>query len=177
MDDGPYRRLDDPSNAEFLRDLARGQTPRELLSEATGGTATGGGGSVVVGLIDKRNEEYVPEFRFFSGQGESLGAPAAAAAGDTSIFDPATLTLPDTAAATPSDPTSIQIRLLSGQRRVVRISLLATVADLAAHVVDDADGSSFQLIAGFPPKPLQDPACTIQEAGLKGAQVSMKKVA
>ena len=47
VDDGPYRRLDDPANADFLRSLARGQTPAELVSD-------GEGGNVTVGLIDKR---------------------------------------------------------------------------------------------------------------------------
>jgi UBX domain-containing protein 1 len=173
--------LDDPANAEFLRDLARGQTPRELLTDASSGTgATGAsaGGSVVVGLIDKRSEEYVEEFRSFMGEGNSMQPSAAAAPAAAGIFDPATL--PETPPAAPgsADPTtSIQIRLLSGARQVVRISLASTVADLAAHVRSEADGSRFQLIAGFPPKPLQDPAATIQEAGLKGAQVTMKKVA
>ena len=168
-----------------MRDLARGQTPRELLTDVSSGAgATGGagaaGGSVVVGLIDKRSEEYVEEFRSFMGEGNSMQpaaatAPAGAGAG---IFDPTTL--PETPPAAPgsSDPTtSIQIRLLSGARQVVRIALTSTVADLAAHVRSEADGSRFQLIAGFPPKPLQNPAATIQEAGLKGAQVTMKKVA
>jgi UBX domain-containing protein 1 len=170
-----------------LRDLARGQTPRELLTDTSSGTAGGAGagagagaagGSVVVGLIDKRSEEYVEEFRSFMGEGNSMQPAAATAPAPAGIFDPASL--PETPPAAPgtADPTtSIQIRLLSGARQVVRIALSSTVADLAAHVRSEADGSRFQLIAGFPPKPLQDPAATIQEAGLKGAQVTMKKVA
>ena len=34
--------------------------------------------------------------------------------------------------------------------------------------------SKFQLVSGFPPKPLLDPSATVEEAGLKGAQVSMR---
>lgn len=49
VDDGPYRRLDDPANADFLRSLARGQTPAEIVAEGEGG------GNVTVGLIDKRS--------------------------------------------------------------------------------------------------------------------------
>ena len=30
VDDGPYRRLDDPENAEFLRAMAAGIIPQEL---------------------------------------------------------------------------------------------------------------------------------------------------
>jgi UBX domain-containing protein 1 len=177
--------LDDPANAEFLRDLARGQTPRELLTDASSGTGAGAGaggaagGSVVVGLIDKRKEEYVEEFRSFMGEGNSMQPSATAAPAASGIFDPATLptTPPATPAAGSTDATSIQIRLLSGARQVVRISLSSTVADLAAHLRSPSDTSRFQLIAGFPPKPLQDPTATILDAGLKGAQVTMKKVA
>lgn len=31
VDDGPYRRLDDPENADFLRAMATGRVPKELL--------------------------------------------------------------------------------------------------------------------------------------------------
>jgi len=36
VDDGPYRRLNDPANADFLRSLAMGRTPRELMEEGDG---------------------------------------------------------------------------------------------------------------------------------------------
>ena len=58
VDNGPYRRLDDPANAGFLRALAIGQTPPELMAEA-------GPHRVLFGLIDKRSEEYVETFRSF----------------------------------------------------------------------------------------------------------------
>jgi hypothetical protein len=32
----------------------------------------------------------------------------------------------------------------------------------------------YQLVAGFPPKPLSDPMKTIQEAGLKSASITQK---
>jgi len=186
VDNGPYRRLDDATNAEFLRDLARGQTPRELLADpGTGGTAADGtgtaanAGNVTVGLVDKRKEEYVEEFRSFSGQGASLGS-AAAAAGDPSVFDPVTIAASTAAASAAQEgaaQTSIQVRLPSGQRHVVRIALDATVADLAAAVVGTTgEQARFQLVAGFPPKPLPEPTATIQNAGLEGAQVSVKTV-
>ncbi|KAK1735627.1 hypothetical protein QTG54_013790, partial [Skeletonema marinoi] len=54
VDNGPYRRLEDPSNAEFLGSLARGLIPRELREDAE----ESGGGEVMVGLVDKRGEEY-----------------------------------------------------------------------------------------------------------------------
>lgn len=67
VDNGPERRLDDPSNAEFLRDMARGVVPRELQEDMAGagagagtgaGTGTGASGDATVGLVDKRQIEY-----------------------------------------------------------------------------------------------------------------------
>ena len=54
VDDGPCRLLLDPSNSEFLTSLAREMVPRELQQDA-------GDGEVMVGLVDRRGEEYDPE--------------------------------------------------------------------------------------------------------------------
>lgn len=165
MDDGPYRRLDDPANGEFLRSLAMGRTPRELSEEDE---------NVVVGLVDKRDQDYEEEFRSFSGQGTSLGTSAATASAN-GTFNP--VELPETPPAVDDGKpaTSIQVRLSNGQRRVIRINLNATVADLAANLRSDAGSDSFRLVSGFPPRPLEDASATIDAAGLKGAQVSMQK--
>ncbi|GKY97809.1 hypothetical protein MPSEU_000739000 [Mayamaea pseudoterrestris] len=174
VDDGPYRRLDDPANANFLRSLASGQTPRELAVE----------GDVVIGLIDKRKEDYKESFKSFMGQGASLGTSASSSgAGGSNVFDADELaTAPAPAAVNESLPgTQIQVRLLNGQRLVVRTALNASVSELAARIVHAAGGSNnevsgrFRLVAGFPPKPLADGSVSVEEAGLKGAQVSLQK--
>ena len=165
MDDGPYRRLDDPSNKPFLTSLAQGLTPRELYED-------GSNGNVVVGLIDKRTEDYEEEFRSFSGTGQSLGSTQSPVDDDT-VFDPATLGEPAATTAT-ATMTAIQVRLANGQRRVVRLDVNASVQELAASVRDAATGR-FRLVSGFPPQPVKATA-TILEAGLKGAQVSMQSV-
>jgi UBX domain-containing protein 1 len=166
VDDGPYRRLDDPANSEFLMALASGRTPPELAAADT-----------VVGLIDKRGEEYVETFQSFSGAGASLGGNN----NNTSetptgvVFQPsssATTTSPAAAATTTPSDTRIAVRLPNGTRRIVPLhSTTNTVADLAAQL--PADGP-FRLVSGFPPQPLLDASVTIAAAGLKGAQVSMQ---
>jgi UBX domain-containing protein 1 len=158
--------LGDPANADFLRSLAMGRTPRELIPEP-------GGENVTVGLVDKRSEEYVETFRTFGGSGTALGATTAAPPGGT--FDPASLPAPPPAMDTGRPSTSIAVRLLNGKRQVVKINLDATVQDLAAHLVPYADSAPFRLMSGFPPQALADPTVTIDAAGLKGAQVSMQK--
>jgi len=162
VDDGPYRRLDDPNNADFLRSLAVGRTPTELMED---------GENITVGLIDKRKEEYVEQFSSFSGEGNSLGTSATA--DDSGIIDPTSLpsTPPEVNESQPT--TSIQVRQIDGKRRVIRINTSATVADLVAQIGGDVP---FRLISGYPPKPLVNLAQKIEDAGLKGSQVMQKAV-
>jgi len=176
VDDGPYRRLDDPANSKFLRSLARGQTPEELRGDGPGGNTT-------VALIDKRNQDYVETFKSFSGAGQSLGGSAAASSsagsGDASsgLFDPSSLSPPseDPAGAA---TTSIAVRMLDGSRKVVKIALGATVAELASRAVVASNTTievPFRIVAGFPPKPLADGNQSVEDAGLKGARVQLQK--
>jgi UBX domain-containing protein 1 len=143
-----------------------GRTPPELAAEAEDG-------NVIVGLLDKRETEYEEQFRSFSGAGHSLRAAAAPSTNAT--FDPSALPETPPAVNEKAPVTSIQVRLPNGQRRVIRINLSSTVADLAAHLRTEGGSDSFRFVAGFPPKPLKDASVTVEAAGLKGAQVSMQK--
>lgn len=186
VDNGPYRRLDDPSNAEFLGSLARGLIPRELREDNAEG-----GGEVMVGLVDKRGEEYDEErhgqrgggsgggFQSFSGEGQALvdSSSAASAAPSGGIINP------NTSSSTPPPPldtskpsTSIAIRLLNGKRLVVKINLDSPVLELGQHIDSDAvGGEPYVLTSGYPPAVIEDLSVSVEEAGLKGAQVVLKK--
>ncbi|MGK3750875.1 MAG: UBX domain-containing protein 1 [Bacillariaceae sp.] len=181
VDDGQYRRLDDPANADFLTSLARGQTPSELRSTETGS------GNITVGLIDKRKEEYVETFRNFSGEGNTLrssgaaegGGGASGGADDTGIFNPSSLPSPEAITTTGENVTSIAVRMLDGQRKVIKIKVDGTVEQLASLAVQASNttiSQSFRIISGFPPKPLTDPIATITQAGLKGSQIQLQKL-
>ena len=69
VDNGPFRALDDPENAEFLQDMAQGVVPRELEAGAKG--------PVNVSLVDKRGEDYekppAPSYVAYSGAGQTVG--------------------------------------------------------------------------------------------------------
>jgi len=162
VDDGPYRRLDDPENAPFLRALAQGRTPQELMEN--------GGPNITVGLIDKRSQDYEETFRSFSGQGNSLGGGATAEQDSGVVFDPSTLG--EAPAIVEGSPLAmIQVRLMGAGRKVVKVPLTWTVRQVAQLV---GGSSSFTLNAGFPPAPLQGDA-TVESAQLKGAQVIQKE--
>lgn len=165
VDDGPYRRLDDPANAEFLRALATGRTPPELMEGVTG--------DITVGLVDKRTEDYVETFRSFSGAGATLGASTAVQGNTVEAAS-----LPEAVEVDAGRPsTSIAMRLPNGQRKVVKVNLDTSVLQVAANVrpLLGDDVTSFRLVSGFPPKPLEDFSATVEAAGLKGAQVQIQK--
>ena len=190
VDNGPYRRLDDPSNAEFLGSLARGLVPRELREGAGGG-----GGDVMIGLVDKRGEEYDSDrhggqsggggaaagFQSFSGEGQSLvdssSAATTAAPPSGGVIDPNTTTTatPPPALDESKPSTSIAIRLLNGKRLVVKINVESPVSELGQHIGSQAGGDSYVLTSGYPPSVIDDLSQSVEEAGLKGAQVVLKK--
>ena len=151
-----------------------GRTPRELV-ESTDGSIPTTNTNIVVGLIDKRTEDYVEPFRSFSGAGATLGGGTTTASTD-GAFDPNTLPSTPLETSDTETTTSIAVRLPNGKRKIVKIALSATITDLAIHLRDDAEGASFRLSSGFPPQPITDVSMTIESAGLKGAQISMQKV-
>jgi len=197
IDDQPFRRLDDPLNADFLRDLARGVTPRELY--ATGEDGSGAtSGDMEVGLVDKRHMEYEDDpsrnggssasatpsaSTAFSGAGQSLGgAGSSEATSSDGVITPSSMTDAQKPTVDESKPTTtIQIRLLNGKRLIVKCNLDDTVQILVVHIQADADaasasgGDNYVLSSGYPPRVLSDLNKTIEECGLKGAQVMQKK--
>lgn len=176
--DGILRRLDDPNNSEFLRDLAKGIVPRELQE---GGSSEG----KTVGLVDKRHMEYEDDNAAgasaaqrtpsFHGEGQSLGSTAAAPEGG--IIDPATTSSMEFTVDESNPTTVIQVRLLNGKRLKVKINVSASILQLVHHIQasGDAGEESYALSAGFPPKILDDLNKSIDESGLKGSQIIQKK--
>ena len=187
IDDGSFRRLDDPSNADFLRDLARGVTPRELYEGSNEDGSARGVGNMEVGLVDKRNIEYEDDQNrgagaggggatptAFSGAGQSLGSSVTSSEG---VITPSSDTKTAPTADESKPQTTIQIRLLNGKRLIVKCNLDDTVQTLVLHI--EASGSAgednYVLSGGYPPRVLTDLNKSIEESGLKGAQVIQKK--
>eukprot|EP00571_Detonula_confervacea_P008069 CAMPEP_0172318670 /NCGR_PEP_ID=MMETSP1058-20130122/35509_1 /TAXON_ID=83371 /ORGANISM="Detonula confervacea, Strain CCMP 353" /LENGTH=287 /DNA_ID=CAMNT_0013033551 /DNA_START=16 /DNA_END=879 /DNA_ORIENTATION=+ len=189
VDNGPYRQLNDPNNAEFLTSLSRGMIPRELSQEVRENSEGGGNPEVMVGLVDKRAQEYDPErhgkqggadgggggFQSFSGEGQSLAASAPAASSSSGgVINPTNATSPQTLDAS-KPTTSIAIRLLNGKRLVVKVNLDAPVSELGQHIGSQAGMDPYSLTSGYPPARIDDLGKSVEEAGLKGAQVVLKK--
>ena len=161
--DGPFRPSDgSEENEAFLRDVGRGIVPRELEDRA-------GAGAVNLELVDKRGESYeAPAYTAFSGGGQTL-----ASTNTSGIFSEASCDKPAVDDGKPK--TTLQVRLSNGKRARVTLNLDHTVAQLDALIrADHGAEGSYQLLAGFPPAPLADPAASVEAAGLKGASVTQK---
>ena len=71
--------------------------------------------------------------------------------------------------------TNVQIRFHNGERVSLTLNMTHTVADIHAYVMNAAPvEGEYQLVSGFPPKPLSDPTKTIEQAGLKNAAITQK---
>ena len=71
--------------------------------------------------------------------------------------------------------TQIQFRFHNGQRASIDVNMDHKVSDLHTYIafVAPVDGS-YQLMSGFPPRPLTDPNATIEQAGLAKGSITQK---
>ena len=171
VDDGPYRRLDDPANSVFLTALASGMIPPELSA---------GGQNVNVGLIDKRNQDYDAQQQqpSFSGTGNALGSTTIDATDDgvVTLTSNTSSSSPELDASRPQ--TRIMLRLANGSRKVLQVNLDWPLSAILSLMSDDEPSDQrFTLSSGFPPTILTNYTQTIEEAGLKNAQIIQKIVA
>ncbi|KAM5588803.1 plant UBX domain-containing protein 4 [Rosa sericea] len=176
VNDGPLRRLDDPENAPFLESIRKSECPRELEPEDRS-TA------VHVNLI-RRNEKYPEAVKrqvAFQGVGRTLGSSSAPVASEATASS-----TPLSIGPTPSPglvvdeslpSTSVQLRLADGTRMIAQFNYHHTISDIRTFVDTSRPGlpSNYQLqVMGFPPKILNDPAQTIEQAGLANSVVIQK---
>jgi UBX domain-containing protein 1 len=213
IDNGPFRRLDDPNNADFLRDLARGVTPRELfiMDGDDNDNNDASIGDMEVGLVDKRHLEYEDDDHSqtmnsannattttttttttaFTGVGQSLGSSNhynnnnnTSSSSSNGIITPSTfLTSSPIPSLDESQPiTSIQIRLHNGKKIIVKCNLQDTIHTFVSRIIQqqqdngNSNEQSFVLSSGYPPRVLNDMNKTVEECGLKNAQVIQKLV-
>lgn len=190
LDDGAVRFPDDPINRKFMEDLSAGHVPEELRERDQQGMPV----PVNVNLSDHREEDPAnatvvkPKFAAFKGGGNTLGSDwsseafqkvqaAAAGGAGAAAKEKQAKELQELTPPAGAQTTTVQVRLPTGQR--VSASLLPewTVGMLrrwigaAGHV---PAAVPFNIIAGFPPKPLENEAQTLQEAGLCNACVTVK---
>merc|ERR1711935_870108 len=148
VDGGPLRRYDDPANKQFLDEITQGKLPMELRALGT---------EVNVSMEDRRKDDYEEnkpkeEFKAFIGSGNRLGAgPSDDAGASTSVPAP----VASAVVVDESKPkTKLRLRLANGKQAVQEFNQDHTIADLKSFCALAAPGKSFELRAGFPPKPI-----------------------
>ena len=114
-------------------------------------------------------QRQAPVKEKFVGEGQALGGSSVPAVEDTAP-------LPDAPVVDASKPVAkFRLRLASGKALAVELNQDHTVGHLRAFVAaQGAGGAPYDLLAGFPPKPLLDAAQTVGAAGLAGGAVSQK---
>ncbi|XP_045416881.1 UBX domain-containing protein 2B isoform X2 [Lemur catta] len=151
LDDGELRPYSDPTNAQFLESVKRGEIPLELQRLVHGG-------QVNLDMEDHQDQEYIkPRLRFkaFSGEGQKLGSltpeivstPSSPEEEDKSILN--AVVLIDDSMPT----TKIQIRILD-------------VRDFIVQSRPEFATLDFILVTSFPNKELTDESLTLQEADI-----------
>ena len=165
VDEGEFRDYEGDQNKQFIKELSEGYVPRELQTKFKGK-------QVDVSLEDKRTEKYrpptPPPYVAYQGPGTSLGG--ADGVGLAVNKETGMPTIDD------SQPTTkIQFRFHNGEKQAVTFNITHTIGDIHLYIMMAApvDGS-YELMSGFPPKPLGDQSLTIEEAGLKGAAITQK---
>ncbi|KAI3997070.1 hypothetical protein MKX01_032721 [Papaver californicum] len=177
VNDGPFRRLDDPENAPFLESFKKSECPKELEPADRRS-------QVHVNLIRREGNGPEPEKVqkvAFQGVGRTLGSSSITVASEQTAAPITLNTTPVPSIGLVVDDTlpstSIQLRLADGTRMVACFNYRHTVGDIRAFIDASRPGGArtYQLQSmGFPPKPLLDAKQTIEEAGLANSVLIQK---
>uniref|UniRef100_A0A0N5AR52 SEP domain-containing protein n=1 Tax=Syphacia muris TaxID=451379 RepID=A0A0N5AR52_9BILA len=192
LDDGPLRPYEDPSNASFLTDIMRRNTPHELLQKYRG--------KKIDLHIEKKDEPYSAKkvtMKPFFGQGQRLGEiePVVCGSGKIGVkygqdssdtptnksenVDAANIEKAQAAVLLRhNEPTTqLQLRLPDGQRIVGRFNHSHTLEDVRSFVVSalpELAFKPFNFMTTYPKKVIEVETSTLSDAGLLSSMGLMK---
>lgn len=185
VNDGPLRLYTDPANRQFIENIKRGQVPPELIMAAKGR-------ELAFKMEDHREQDFQAVKRpaeAFGGAGHMLGSPAPAVLSKPSHGNtPSQMSDADKVAAeekakcsialdSAQPATNIQIRMPDGSRLVNRFNEAHTVADVRRFIQlarPEFAARDFQMLAGFPAKPLSEEHASLKDAKLLNAAINVK---
>ena len=150
-----------------MDDVKKGIVPKEIEKKF--------GRNIGIGLLDKSAENFKkppPPYVPFSGAAVSLGGSSATASIAVKAVDTSNET--NKPIVDPSKPTTmVSIRLHNGTQIKLDLNTTHTVRDIAKYIETIAPVSgNYKLIAGYPPKALEDMNATIDGAKLNKAAIT-----
>ena len=163
IDDGEFRKKDDPKNKKFMDEVEKGYIPKELTDK--GFTDLG------IEMDDQRDTNYEPpkeekKFQAFTGLGKSISSVNTQG---LHIDKNATSNVDR------SRPTcKVNIRLFNGEVVNEDFNLNQTLRDVFNFVKRKSGSNNFSLLDGFPPRPLTDFNKTIQELHLENSLLTQR---
>lgn len=173
--EGEFRDSKDPANERCLRELMEGNVPREL--EPAVREQFPGAHQVGINLVNRTQEEYVPpppKFSFAESQGHSLGGQGVE---EVISFAEA---VPLQYERKEEEKKAGMVQLVTADRKRIRLEVSDStrVIDIFQHMMSlsGLGASDFVLVAGFPPKPLQDALATLVEEKLVGSSIEQRLV-
>ncbi|KAJ1192026.1 hypothetical protein NDU88_001338 [Pleurodeles waltl] len=167
LDDGDLRSYTDPTNADFLESIKRGEIPHELRRLVHRGL-------VHLDMEDHQDQEYVrPRLRFkaFSGEGQKLGSLTPEIVSTPSSPEEERKVYCNTGVVVDvfEPTTKIQIRLADGSRLIQRFNLTHRILDVRHFITESRPAFAavdFVLATTFPNRELKDESLTLQEADI-----------
>ena len=160
INDEEFRDNTKPENIKFMQQIEKGYIPQELIKK--------GYKDLGIELISQKNKDYehTKEFKAFIGEGLSVGN-----INTTGLkIDENLCTKVDK-----SKPVcSIDIRLYNGEVVSEEFNLTNTVKDIMNFVSQKSNTSNFELLEGFPPKPIKELEKTIEELKIQGSLLTQR---
>jgi len=169
VDDGPFRNYTDPPNKKFMDELNKNHVPEELRSKYPKG--------LKVGISNRTKRDYElpppPKYVAFSGSGMNLTAAQSPTKNEMHVEQDIKPQPPKVDNNKPR--TRIMVRLHNGKTEEVEVNYDTQVSDVFTYVWSLTPSvGEFELIAGFPPKPITNVNQTIEEAGLEDSKIIQK---
>ena len=163
IDDGEFRKKDEPANKKFMEEVEKGYIPNELVKK--GITDLG------IEMDDQRDKNYEPpkeekKFHAFTGAGKSISSVSTQGLHVDKYA---------TSNVDKSKPTcKVNIRLFNGETVCEEFNLCNTVRDIMRFVENVSGSHNFSLLDGFPPRPIVQVDKTIEELKLQGSMLTQR---
>ena len=162
LDNGPFRPLDKEENKKFIKQVCKGEIPSELIKN----------GIKSLGVaVTRKDEDYIEQiedkkFEAFTGQGLSLSkVDVSGLKVDTNV----------TSTVDRSKPVCrVNIRLFNGQIVNEEFNLCHSFNDVFNFVKRASNCENFQILDGFPPRPITEMNKTIEELKIQGSTLTQK---